>query len=136
MGCALCAHPVLGDTAAAWNTDAGGDWATASNWSTNPNYPNNGTPSGTDYAATIAATGSQFYGVTIDSNITVDSLTLNSNKVQVTQSSGTVDLGTANFTSGGYFLTGGSLNNTTINSSSNFFIDGGTLNGDTLNGTA
>ena len=38
--------------AANW-TAGSGNWNVPSYWSTNPNYPNNGTPAGTEYAAAI-----------------------------------------------------------------------------------
>jgi len=66
------------DTTANWFSETSGNWTAASLWSTNPNYPNNGTPSGTNYAAVISATGGTPYTVTLDSTITLDTLSIGS----------------------------------------------------------
>ena len=48
-----------------WLNPTSGTWNTPANWSSNPNFPNNGTPSNTVYNAVIAATGAP-YTVTLD----------------------------------------------------------------------
>ncbi|HEY1381044.1 MAG TPA: hypothetical protein VGF55_29870, partial [Gemmataceae bacterium] len=93
-----------------------GNWTTAALWSTNPNYPNNGTPPGTTYAASIAAPGT--YTVTLNSAVTVSSLTLNGAGATLDLSGGgltVVDSAT---------LTAGVLR-----------LDSGTINGGTFGGT-
>src|SRR5688572_17412693 len=62
---------------AEWLNPVSGNWTDATKWSTNPNYPQNGTPAGSSYQAIIDALG-QAYTVTVDSAITVGSLTLDS----------------------------------------------------------
>jgi formylglycine-generating enzyme len=58
----------VGPFAAAWNGSAG-QWSDASRWSTNPTFPNNGSPVGTNYDVTIAS-GS----VVLDVNANISSL--------------------------------------------------------------
>jgi hypothetical protein len=123
------------DTTANWTSATSGDWTSTSAWSTSPNYPNNGTPSGVDYDATIGATGSA-YTVSVDSNVAVDAATVNSADATLNQSSGTFDPGSLALDSGEYEMTGGTLANTTVN------LNGGTLafnglgtwNNDTVSG--
>ncbi len=45
-------HAAFGDTSATWN-GATSTWSNAADWSTNPNYPNNGTPAGVLYDVVI-----------------------------------------------------------------------------------
>ena len=72
--------------AATWTGAAGGgDWATAANWSSNPNDPNNGAPAGTVYDATISP-GS----VGLGTSVNVDSLTLGSGNQSLSIGSGGV----------------------------------------------
>jgi hypothetical protein len=52
-GVVIGALPVFADTTSTWLTPSSGDWASTTAWSTGVNYPNNGTPSGTNYAAVI-----------------------------------------------------------------------------------
>lgn len=123
------------DTNATWSGATGGNWTTAADWSTNPNYPNNGTPSGTNYTATIS-TGSP-YVLQLNSNVTIDGLTINSSSAsQLDQSAGTFQAGTISITAGSYYFTGGTLLDTNVSTTNNGFnVFGGTLNGDTFNGT-
>src|SRR5262249_35027007 len=69
-------HSADGITAS-WLIASNGNWTDPAQWSTNPNFPNNDTPAGTNYDAVIGATGAS-YTATLNSNITVDSLLLNS----------------------------------------------------------
>src|SRR6476660_2972085 len=63
---------------ASWLSAINGTWSIASNWSSNPNSPNNSSPNPTDtYDAIIGATGASF-AATLNGNITVDTFTLNS----------------------------------------------------------
>jgi hypothetical protein len=72
------AESVRADTTATWNNVMGGLWTTASNWNTNPNYPNNNTPAGTDYQVNIDLASSSAYGVGLSGSVTVDGLNINS----------------------------------------------------------
>src|SRR5687768_11049203 len=79
LALAVCATSTacVAATGSNWLSAVNGTWSDASKWSTNPNYPNNGTPPATTYDAVIDAIGSA-YVVTLNSNVTVDMLTLNS----------------------------------------------------------
>lgn len=100
--------PAWGQTAASWLSPVGGTWTDGSKWSTNPNYPNDGMPSGFTYDATIAATGTA-YGVGLSSDLTVQSFTLNSGDATFTQSGGEFDAGAVTLGAGTYNATGGML---------------------------
>jgi hypothetical protein len=54
-------------------TGVSGNWTNPTIWSTNPNYPNNGTPAGTTYNAVV--NGPAVNTVAIDAPITVDQFT-------------------------------------------------------------
>ena len=68
-----CASTTYTTVTANW-TGTSGDWTNAADWSTNPAYPNNGTPSNTVYNVDINS-GS----VTLSGSINVDSVTLGTN---------------------------------------------------------
>src|SRR4051812_18464600 len=92
-------------TVSQWLPVASGNWTTASNWSTNPSYPNNGSPTAADqYNVLINQTGAP-YTVTLVPAVTVNTVKLDSpdatlqlvdglktNSLDVTN--GTVTLGT------------------------------------------
>ena len=91
-------------------TGAAGNWTDTTKWSSSPNYPNNGTPAGTTYSAVIDAPGSSAYGVTLNSNISVDSLTVNSSNATLMQSANSLNVGGAvALQTGAYQSTGGTL---------------------------
>src|ERR1700728_2714603 len=123
------------DTTATWQSPTSGDWSRAANWSTSPNAPDNGTPSGVDYQAAIAATGSN-YTVSLDSNITVDALTINSANASMQQTSGTLQAGIVNIEAGSYTLNGGTIQSGIINQAqANLLsVEDGVLDGVTLEG--
>src|SRR5262245_37693143 len=101
---------------ASWLLPADGTWSNSANWSTNPNAPNNGTPAGATYDAVIAATGAS-YTATLNSSITVDSLTLGDASATLNHTSGTFRaINGLNLTAGTYRLAGGTISNTTITS--------------------
>src|SRR5687767_12393091 len=52
---ALTAAPARGATTANWLGASDGNWIDPTRWSTNPAYPNNGTPAGVTCDARIAA---------------------------------------------------------------------------------
>jgi hypothetical protein len=86
-----------------------GNWTDPTQWSTNPNYPNNGTPSGTTYDAVINAPGAGPHTVTLNSNVTTDSVTLDFANATLSQTGGTLTTSTFDVAAGTYVLTGGSL---------------------------
>lgn len=63
-----------GQTQANWIGSTDGSWTDPTRWSTGL-VPNNGSPAGASYAATIAASGT--YRVTLNAPVTVNSVTLN-----------------------------------------------------------
>jgi hypothetical protein len=135
-GVVIGALPVFADTTSTWLTPSSGDWASTTAWSTGVNYPNNGTPSGTNYAAVINATGSA-YTVSLDSDIAVDSLTLDSADATLNQGEGgfgTLQATNINLEAGAFEL-GGTLTDSTVNmSGGSFSVEGGTLDGVTVTG--
>lgn len=103
-----------------WLSPASGNWTDPANWSSAPNYPNNGSPSPT-YAATIAASGAP-YTVTLNNNVTLNSLTLNASDAMVHHKGGTLSvIGTFDIANGtwqlGDLASGGIIQNTTVTSS-------------------
>jgi len=126
-----------GDTTATWQSETSGDWTNALLWSTNPSYPNNGTPTGVNYQAWINATGGTAYTVTLDSDVAVDALTLDSPDVTLQHSAGTLTASTLNVNAGSYLLEGGTIAGAAINigPSGQFQVDNyGTLNGVSIAG--
>ena len=123
-----------------WLNATSGTWNTATNWSTNPNFPNNGTPSNTVYNAVIAATGAP-YTVTLNSPITVQGFTLNSPDVTLSLNGGGMLETAANsfVTAGTLFVSGGTLRggNITVNGGTFSFAANGNniLDAVTVNGT-
>jgi hypothetical protein len=103
------------DTTATWLAETNGDWADPTMWSTNPNYPNNGSPTNTNYQALINATGGTAYTATVDSNITVDGITISSPDAELDQTSGSLQAGIINVNSGACEMDGGTLANTNVN---------------------
>ena len=117
----LCALGIAPSAAAvtipsSWLAAASGDWDDATQWSTDPNFPNNGSPLATDtYDVTIDATGPP-YTVTLDTNITIDNLSLDSSDATVSHTTGTfVVTGTAAVSNGTYAVNGGTLQGGTWN---------------------
>jgi hypothetical protein len=93
-------------TPASWVSAVSGNWTAASDWSTNPAFPNNN--GSTTYAAQIAATGAS-YDVTVSSSITVSSLTLNSSNAELLVNGGTLNVaGPLEVQSGTILLANGS----------------------------
>ena len=123
----------MADTPAQWLTATSGSWTDPARWSTNPYYPNNGTPDGAAYAATIAAAGST-YAVSLNANVAVDSLTLASATATMDQAYGTLSLGgTLDVQAGTYDLAGGTIAGGRIQAEGGTFnAQGGTLDNVTL----
>jgi hypothetical protein len=112
-----------------------GDWADVTQWSTNPNYPNNETPAGTEYDALIDAPGSGPYTVSLENNVTTDSVTLNSPNATLLQTGGTLTTGAVNISAGTYNLSGGALQATSYNNTGGTLAVGGTILPLTVAGT-
>ena len=122
-----------------WISTGGGDWATAANWSTSPNYPNNGTPLGSEYQAAVNNPGAAAYTVTLQNSVAVDGLSLASANATVQQSAGTLSLqGTMDLQAGTYQLVLGQIQGGRIQSEGGAFVvtnlygSGGILNNVTL----
>ena len=107
--CAAMNSRAVADTTAEWLNTSGDVWTNPADWSTNPNYPNNGTPGGTNYQALFDLAGSGPYTVTLNSNIAVDGLTLSTANATLNQTLGTLTIGAATISSGTYSLNGGTL---------------------------
>jgi fibronectin-binding autotransporter adhesin len=131
----------LSDVTESWIAGAGGNWTTAADWSPSTNYPNNGTPAGTNYQASISLPGSSAYAVSVNSNIAVDSLTIGSSNATLSDTAGTLTVGGLTVSSGVFQLDGGMLSGgttgatVTLNSPSEFDLIAGTLNDLTFAGS-
>jgi hypothetical protein len=79
MLCSALPDSVMAATAISqWLSPTSGNWTTASNWSTNPFYPDNGQPNaGDQYQVLIDKTGAP-YTVSLTPKPTVSSVTINS----------------------------------------------------------
>src|SRR3989440_7095034 len=109
LACAgLSFSEVRAGTPASWLAAIDSNWTNASQWSTNPIYPNNDNPPGTTYDATIAATGSA-YSVSLNTDVSVDSLTLNSPNATLLHTNGALAVNSVNLLAGAYLLEGGWL---------------------------
>ncbi len=123
--------PVHGQTTASWLNPASGAWTTASNWSTDPFAPINGSPAGATYAAEIAATGAA-YIVTLSSSVAVNSVHVGSPGAQLLVNNATLTTSTIDLSGGTLTLQGGTIKNATISGSgivNNASGFGGTLDG-------
>ena len=137
-----CTVPLrAADVTSTWNTGTG-NWGVNSNWTNAPalgGFPNNGSGGVSTYDAMINAIGSP-YTVTLNLNITVEDLALNSANATLNHTSGIFSAtGAATISSGTYQLSGGTISNTTINltggnfaftSSGGILSNGALLNGD------
>jgi hypothetical protein len=103
-----------------WSGNSG-DWTDGTQWSTNPNYPNNGTPSGVSYDALINAPGAGAYTVSLSTSITTDSVTLSSPNATLSQTGGTLTTTSLNISAGTYSLSGGAANFTSYNNTGGIY---------------
>src|SRR4051812_23056794 len=83
---AVVGREALGQVFATWVSASSGTWTNASKWSSNPQFPN-----GPADTALIAAAGTN-YTVTLNSNIAVASLTIDSSSATLNQTAGTLDV--------------------------------------------
>ena len=133
--------PANADVVESWIAAAGGSWTTTADWSPSTNYPNNGTPAGTNYQAIVSLPGSSAYMVSVNSNIAVDSLAIGSTNATVNDTAGTLAVGGLAITSGVFQLAGGTLSGgttgatVTLSSPSEFNLVNGTLNDLTFAGS-
>jgi hypothetical protein len=108
FGICTCPKGSNADAVASW-LGGSGNWSNAADWSTNPNYPNNGTPAGTNYQASISLPGSAAYTVTVNSNIAIDDLAIGSSNATTDDIAGTLTVGGLSINSGVFELAGGTL---------------------------
>ncbi len=136
VACGLRIQVATADTTAMWTSQTSGNWTDPTHWSTNPNYPNNGTPVGTDYQALIDATGLSPFTVTLNSNVSLDGLSLNSSKATLSQTGGTLQVNTLGLNAGSYTINGGTLTNSDVVEANGdaLIVQSGTLNGVTVQG--
>jgi hypothetical protein len=73
----VCHSAAAQTVTATWQTPINGDWADPTRWSSNPNYPSNGTPAGTNYDAILGVSTTP-YTVAFKANATVNDLTIGS----------------------------------------------------------
>ncbi|CAN5481696.1 hypothetical protein BH09PLA1_BH09PLA1_01910 [soil metagenome] len=121
-------------TPSAWLSPINGNWTDASRWSTDPNYPNNGTPPGTNYIANIAIIGAP-YTVSLNDVIAVSTLNISSGQATLAMSGGTFSVTTRWTVGGAVNQTGGAMNLTTglltvadLHGNAVYNHSGGTLN--------
>lgn len=108
-------------TESQWLKASSGDWTNAANWSSNPNYPNNGSPDPDDlYDAVIQATGS-YYVVSLRNDVDLNRLSLSSANAVLSHDSGTLEVLTADLLAGTYQLNGGTIHGGTWNAAPGVF---------------
>jgi hypothetical protein len=100
--------------ATSWLNPIDGNWSDPARWSTNPNYPNNGTPPGANYSVDVTAAGSS-YQITLGDadDVSVTWLKLRSSDATVRQTGGTFLPDFLFVASGRFWLSGGTLNSGT-----------------------
>jgi len=95
-----------------WLAPVDGTWTSAAAWSSNPHYPNNGTPAGTNYLATVDAAGAD-YTVSLNEPVTISRLQIKSTSARLEHSAATLTVPVMTIgddASGGlYRLSGGTL---------------------------
>jgi hypothetical protein len=106
---------------ASWASPVNGSWSKATAWSP-ATIPNNGSPAGTIYDVTIGVTGAS-YTTTLDTNVTIDSLSIISSDATVSVPSGRI-LNTSMITisAGTLSLGTGTIQNATISTASDSML--------------
>lgn len=121
-------------TTSQWLNAVSGNWSDPTLWSTNPFYPDNGNGN-PFYRAEFLATGAN-YTATLNSNIALDSLLLNSANATIAHTAGTLTLGgTATLTAGTFNLNGGTIAGGTIDNTANKLSIANSVN-NTLSGVS
>jgi len=133
-GLTVSTHAAIVST---WSFATSGSWEDGTKWSTNPVVPNNGN-AGQDYDARINTAGT--YAVTLSSDVTVNSVLLNSTNATLHHAGGTLQVnGALTLQAGTYSLEGGAIKGATITrtggsllftNNGNNRLDGATLDGD------
>jgi hypothetical protein len=122
----------MGAINASWVGPVSSTWSDPTAWSTNPVFPNIDQPDPGDlYNATIGASGSP-YTVTLDTDVTISRLTINSNAATFVQNTNTLRLvdGGLNVSAGTYQMNGGTLlSDDPMNVASSFVWNGGAIGG-------
>ena len=98
-------------TTASWINTTGGSWTIATNWSTNPVYPNNGSPTSSDEYDVVIGPSNTAYSLVLDQDVAVDQLILNNGGTSFTDTAGTLQAGTIDVEAGFFHLRGGTLRN-------------------------
>jgi hypothetical protein len=117
---ALCGLPARAGTEARWLNPVSGQWDDPSKWSTDPVFPNNGTPAGTTYDALVDATGTP-YTVTVARNPVLDRLTIDSPDATVSAYDQTLTAGVVDLRAGTLSLDSGWLVGARVQSSGGQF---------------
>ncbi len=109
------ALPIRAQTALQWQFPADGNWTDPTQWIGGTAFPNNGQPDPADtYDAVIDATGSP-YTVTLDSDIAINGLTVDSPDALIEHNAGALTVsGVFDLESGTYRLNGGRLAESSI----------------------
>ncbi|MBC8108996.1 MAG: PEP-CTERM sorting domain-containing protein [Anaerolineae bacterium] len=117
-----------------WLLPVDGSWTDPTKWTTNPNYPNNGTPPGTTYNALVGITGAS-YTISLADPVSVSTLNISSPQATLALSGGTLSVtnrwtvaGSINHTAGAMNLTTGLLNVADLHGNAVYNHTGGTLN--------
>ena len=127
------------DVTSTWSTATSGTWNVNGNWVNVPaqgGFPKNGNGGVATYDATIGPAGSP-YIVTLNTDVTVEDLLLNSANATLSHTSETLTAtGAINLVAGKYSLAGGTIANSTVNATVPIDLSGagGTLSGVTVNG--
>ncbi|HEX2475742.1 MAG TPA: hypothetical protein VHK01_13405, partial [Lacipirellulaceae bacterium] len=129
------------DVTSTWSAATSGNWNANANWTNAPalgGFPNNGNGGVVTYDAVINASGAP-YTVTLSTNVTIEDLLLNSVDATLAHMSGTFTAtGAISLGAGAYRLSGGTISNTTINSTGGALaiaaFNANLLNGVTMNG--
>ena len=129
---AILGSTALGAINASWVAPVSDSWSDPTGWSTNPVFPNIDQPDPGDlYNVNIGASGSP-YTVTLDTDVTISRLTINSSAATFQQNINTLRLvdGGLNVTAGIYAMNGGTLlSDDPMNISSSFVWNGGAIGG-------
>ncbi len=133
VGGVLLSTSARGAINASWLAPADGSWTDPTAWSTNPTYPNMDQPDPGDlYNAIIGASGATPYTVSLNTDITISQLSINSSAATLNQTAGTLRLvdGGLNVSAGTYQMNGGTLlSDDPMTIRSNFAWNGGNIGG-------
>lgn len=110
LGMGLASVPAWAQTTVSWASAASGSWHDAARWDPAVIPNNDGFNS---YQANITATGTA-YNVTINNDVTLDGLLVQSSNARVIHTAGTVTAPLLNVHTGRYSLEGGTITNSSI----------------------